>query len=177
MIKINLLIKPPPLVRWRVVLRIAALFGLAAIVGISASGALSGMRKLEREIAETKRLMADYQQVGSQLPDALERLAQVQGRRTVVEGLGRNQRFSQSAVLERVLVTPNGVRLVDLTAAGPDLVITGEATSFAGAMEYLAYLRSVPLIRSVSERSLRTIDSGATSFTFAARIREQEVKP
>lgn len=177
MININLLIKSPPPVRWRVVARIAVAFGLAGSVGIGGYLWLSDLQRLRHELTETKKLMADYARVADQMPVVQAELEERQNQSAAVAEFARNQRFSQAAVLEVILVTPAGVRLTNALFSGTEVAITGQARSSADAREYLAYLRSAPLMREVNERSLRTIDSGATSFTFSARIRGEVTQP
>ncbi|MFZ5825195.1 MAG: PilN domain-containing protein [Bacillota bacterium] len=177
MIRINLLIKPPPQVRWRVVIRIAVLFLVVAMAAISAIGWMSNLRKIERQVAETKRLMADYDRVGARLPEVRSKLEEIQAREAVVAEFGRNQRFSQSAVLQGILVTPPEVWVTNVAFADDTVVITGESRSFAGAMQYLALLRASPLLRGVDEKNLRTIETGATHFIFSARTGREVKKP
>lgn len=177
MIRINLLIKPPPLVRWRVVIRVGIAFLVLGMAGISAIGWISNLQKIEHQVAETKRLMADYDRVGAKLPEVRSKLEELQAQAAVVAHLGRNQRFSQSTVLEGILVTPPQVWVTNVEFVEGAVVITGEAQSFAGAMQYLASLRASPLLRGVDEKSLRTIETGATQFTFLAHTGGEVKKP
>lgn len=177
MIKINLLIKSPPLVRWRLMIRIGLAFLLLGILGISAFGWTAELRTMGHQVTETRKLMDDYARVAGRLPEVLTELEALQAQEAVVAQLGRNQRSSQAAVLEGVLVTPPAVWVTNVEFIEAEVVITGESTSFVGAMQYLAALRASSLLQGVTERSLRTIESGATHFTFAARRRGEVKQP
>lgn len=177
MIKINLLIKPPPLVRWRLMIQIGVAFLLLGMVGISAFGWISDLRKMERQVAETRKLMDEYARVGARLPEVQSEQEALQVQEAAVARLGRNQRFSQSAVLEGILVTTPEVWVTSIEFVEAEVIITGESASFPGAMQYLAALRASSLLQGVKEKSLRTIESGATHFTFSARTRGEVKQP
>lgn len=177
MIKINLLIKRPPLVRWRVVLQIGVAFALLGIAGTVAFTGVAGYRKLAGEVAGTKRLLDDYQQVAGKLPALQKERATVQARQSALAKIERNQRFSQSDVLRQVGSTPTEVWLVNVDFSGTDVIISGEARTFAGAMQYLNYLRSASLLQGVTEQSLTATGSGIVSFTYAAHLLEGVTKP
>lgn len=177
MIKINLVIKRPPLVRWRVVARIGAACGLLSVLGIAGYVWWADLLRLQHEVIETKRLAEDYSRVADQMDSLQAQLDKLEADRASVAQIARNQAFSQAAVLEAILITPADVTLTKTVFTGAEVRIMGQARSFAGAMQYLAYLRAAALLRGVEEESLTTAESGQTSFTFSARIREGVTRP
>jgi Tfp pilus assembly protein PilN len=177
MIKINLLIKPPPLVRWRVVAQIAGAAGLIGVVGIAGYSAAASLRSKAIELAETQKLLAAYRQAAGRLAPAQAEVEQLQQMQAEYAKLQRNQLFSQSAVLRQIRVTPAGVALTEIAFSPSEVVIAGEAKQFAGAMQYLAYLRSVPLFSQVAEVTAQTDETGATDFTFKARFKGEVKQP
>ncbi len=177
MININLIIKPPPLVRWRTVLVIGVAFAILGLLGIAAIGWGSELRAAQQELSDTQALLADYTRVGNRLPEVQEALEVVQAERSLVEQIGRNQRFSQAAVLKILTVTPPEVALSQLTFSGTGVTITGRSRTFDGAMRYLNYLKAQSSLLGVLEENLITIDTGQTSFTYSVRIREEVEQP
>lgn len=178
MIRINLIIKPRPLVRWRLALQIGGAIALLGVVSILSYSAWDGYRRQMAALAETRKLVADYTKVAGRMPALQEELDKLKAKQAGLAAIARNQRFSQSAVLRQIRSAPAGVTLESVTFAGSQVTITGEARTFAGAMQYLSYLRSAPLILGVREQSARVREDGVTTFTFVAQIRpEGEGKP
>lgn len=177
MININLLIKPPPRVRWQVVLLAGVAFTLLGVSTIVTISAWAGYQRLKVEVVEMTKLVAGYTEAAGRMTGLQAELERLQANQDGVAAIGRNQSFSQSAVLGQIRVTTAGVSLQSISSDGAYVTITGEAPSFAVAMEYLAHLRSASLVMGVREESVQVREDGGTSFTFIAQIRpEVEVK-
>jgi len=177
MININLIIKSPPLVRWRVVLWTGVAFAIVGMLGIAAIGWVTGLWALQSEVAGTKQLLEDYTRAAERLPAAQQQLADMKAKGDLLESLGRNQQFSQSAVARGLLQTPPGVAVTNLTFTEATVKVTGQALSFDAAMRYLDYLKGASTLMGVLEEDMRTSEAGETTFTYLVRIREGGESP
>lgn len=176
MIKINLMVKPPPRFVWR---RAAVLAG----AGGALLGAMAGMAiwwahysRLEEERAFVALLESDYQKVFARAPSLKQQEEQVQAQQEVLARLGRNQApTGQAAVLGQILGAAGAqVSVTEVTVGDQrQITLSGDAASFGAAMEYMAALRAMPALEAVQERKLTAPATGRTTFTFAARIRQE----
>lgn len=177
MININLLIKPPPLVSRRMLigaLVTAIVLGLGSFVSYTA---YLDRQRLQAEVADTQELISAYSDGSAQLSELQQKIAAVEAQNAATAALGRNQRFSQSAILHAVLVTPVGVNITHVTFEGQDVTIRGESRTFAGAMSYLSYLRVASGMKIVAERTAHVDATDGTKFEYTARVRGEVTQP
>lgn len=177
MIDINLLIKPPPAVRWWFVARTVALVAALATAGVSTFTGLLELRSLEAAIAEQQALAATYQKVSRRLPELQARLRSAEQAGAELARIARNQRFSQAAVLELIRPDTAGVRLTEVLFEDAEVLVSGRSDSFAQAIGYLVGLRMREAFAAVVEVELATDSAGATAFTYLVRLREEVAGP
>lgn len=177
MIDINLLIKPPPRLRWSVVFRTVGAVVLIAGACFYAYIGLSRLDRLRREEAALRALLAAYAERGASLASTQEAVRELESYLAAVAELGRNQRFSQADVLQAIGVLPEGVRLTRVTFADGAVTIGGVADRFAAANQYLLNLRALPLVAAVEEVSATKQADGLTEFTYRVRLRNGGEQP
>jgi Tfp pilus assembly protein PilN len=176
MININLIIKPPPKLRWRPVL--AAVVAGAAIMGTVAYGLIwwQEYRQLRADVAELAPLEADYQKRLSQSAKVKEQEDLLAKQEQRLADIARNQApHGQAAVLRAVFAAaPADVAVTDVNIDREQtLLLTGQAPSFEAAMAYLRALQALPGLTAVEERKLTTAVKGVTTFTFAGKVRRE----
>lgn len=175
MININLLIKPPPAVRWRFLARTVAITAALGIALVTTIDGWSEMHRLRMGIAEGQELVEAYQAVSRRLPELQTRLAAAEQAEAELARIGRNQRFSQAEVLAVVHVTPADLWLTDLAFDGRNLLVSGRSHSFASAIAYLNDLRGEARVAEVVEMELTTDAEGESAFTYLIRVQEEVV--
>lgn len=177
MIDINLIIKPPPAVRWWIVVRTVALVAGLAVAGVTTLTGLLDLRRLDAEIAEQQALAATYQKVSGRLPALQAQLRSAEQAGAELARIARNQRLSQAAVLELIRPATADVWLTDVLFQDADVLISGRSHSFAGAIAYLDGLRRQAQFRAVVEIELSTDSGGETAFTYLVHLGEEGVGP
>lgn len=177
MIDINLLIKPPPGVRWWLVARTVAIVAAVMTSGFVTLLGLLQVRDLNAQIAEQQALAESYEALAHRLSHVEARLQAVQAAGAELAHISRNQRSSQAAILALVRPQAGEVWLTDvLFEAGESRTVTlvVRSRTFAAAMGYLTSLRGEPQFRTVAEVELTTDSTGDTFFTYLVRLREED---
>jgi len=177
MININLIIKPNPKLRWRVVLRTVLAVVLLVAVGAAGYGGWQRLERLRIERAAVERLLAAYKMEGKGLAETQAAVAEAEGFLAGVGAIGRNQEFSQAAALELLWQRPPSLRLTKVTFTGREAAVTGDAPTFAAANQYLLDLRARPPVEAVTEVAAERIATGETTFTYLVRFREEVGQP
>lgn len=177
MIAINLLIKPPPAVRWWIVARTVALVAALAAAGISTLTGLLEMQRLEAATAEQQALAESYRQVSRRLPQVQARVRSAEQAVAELARIARNQESSQAAVLELLRPEAAGVWLTEVLFEEVEVRVSGLSDSFARAIGYLVELRAHPEFEAVAEIELTTDAAGETAFTYLVRLREEVAGP
>lgn len=176
MIKVNLIIKPPPRFRWRVV---AAAVGAAALLGGLVLGSVNwwvSYRLLGQEVANASGLLAQYRQAVKNADATAARAEAAKKGEGRLQAIRQGQTEPDSPAMKDVLATPSGVALTAVKVEGQVVTVQGEATSFANAMGYLATLQTRPTLAEVAAQSAKKAENGLTTFTITAKM-GQGVKP
>jgi|GEM_PF-2142459 len=178
MININLVIKPPPLVRWSRVL-------LGLVLGTALMGSaywLVFWRNNYQEVlgdkAQLEALQGEYTRALASAKQVSASEAEAQKQQTWLAQVGRNQgNSSQANLLRAVLLSaPTDVAVTELSVSKEhEVTITGQAANFDAAMRYLRTLQVLPVFSGVQERKLSSSAVPPTTFTFVATV-VQEVK-
>ncbi len=179
MIKINLMVKPPPRFVWQRAALLAAAGG--ALMGLLAGGAIwwAQYETLSSERKDVAALEEEYTKLFAKAPALKEQEDAVRRQQEALAALGRNQApTGQASVIGQILAAaPPKVIVGQITVSKEGLVaLSGEAPSFAAAIQYLTALRALPALESVQERKVTAAADGKSSFIFSGQVR-REGKP
>mgnify|MGYP000368256189 CR=1 FL=1 len=173
MIDVNLLIKPPPVVRWWIVTRTVALVAALAVAGVSTFTGLQEMRLLEASTAEQQALAESFRKVSRRLPEAQARVRAAEKAAAELARIARNQASGQAAVLDLLRPHAGGVWLTEVLFEDAEVMVSGRSDSFAKANAYLLGLRTLQEFEAVAEVELTTTSGGETFFTYLVRLPEE----
>ncbi len=175
MININLLIKPPPRLRPRVVL--ASVLGAMALVGLLLAGLQwYGQYTVARvELQGHRALLETYRRTLEQNAGVEAQAQRAEAAMQALDALGQSQRWQQSAILRLLLERPPGVTITEVRIEqGKQVQVTGQAATYAAAVSYLQHLRRSQRLQGVRADHLRADPAGLATFRITAAVRGRD---